>query len=159
MLRSNDADVSFSMSESASPSQSSIVVEDCWPSEKGRGLPKPMRWSSQPRKKERKVKRLFFSTSTCRARSFSPLPLFLSLNNKKNAGGRGYHGGARPRQARHRDCQVVSGVAEEAKRGRRRRRRRKHHQRRRQRRQRRRRLRSLDLISLFLHPVFFFFES
>lgn len=52
--RKSDDGVAFEMSASAPASQTSVS----WPSEKARGqVPMPMRWSSEPKKRERKVRK------------------------------------------------------------------------------------------------------
>ena len=74
--KADDGEVSFEMSVSAPASQTSIVVDDAWPSEKKRS--KEMRWSSEPKSKPKEIKVWFRCFFFLLARSSQPLLLLHS---------------------------------------------------------------------------------
>jgi hypothetical protein len=79
MQADGDGDASFEISEEAPASQTSIVVDDAWPSEKEKNRRAVMKAPCGPRKSERKVQRsvflrlrsLSFVSSTSFSLSFS----------------------------------------------------------------------------------------
>ena len=76
----DDGDVSFEISAAAPASQTSIVVDDAWTSEKEKRSKEKMRWSSEPKKQQRKVEiKFFFSASL--SSFLRPLLLTFSLSH------------------------------------------------------------------------------
>jgi hypothetical protein len=91
MQADGDGDASFEISEEAPASQTSIVVDDAWPSEKEKNRRAVMKAPCGPRKSERKVQRSVFLRLFARSRLFLQPPslslsrsLTLSLNPKKH---------------------------------------------------------------------------
>ena len=128
MQADGDGDASFEISEEAPASQTSIVVDDAWPSEKEKNRRAVMKAPCGPRKSERKVQRLVFFrlrslsfvSSTSFSLSFSlSHPLSQPKKTKTRAAKhRARLGRDRCREGGDRERQAVPGAAEEEEEGR-----------------------------------------
>ena len=120
--KAGDDDVSFEISGSAPASQTSIVVDDAWPSQKNRS--RELKWTKKPKSTPDKIKVEIVSTFFL-SLSFQPLPLFThahslnQMNQNANAGQspRRLHR-VRRREAGVRDGEVAPGAAEKEEEGR-----------------------------------------